>query len=213
MTRRQYMFVAAIVTIGIFSFVAFSIIHHLKTTQGGSTVKEEKMLSFSEIVDKRKNQIQELAGERISLCDMSKIVMRISSSSQALAPQHEVLVDVSTGNVYVNAISSISVDRGKIEPTKVLTRTEMETLLSLFDKYHVLDWNRDYLRGADESSGDTYDGVWEWEIRFADKYGNIDYRGGGGDYRRDGMTPEGFDAFMTEVFRYFDVTPYLGHNA
>ena len=171
--------------------------------------REEQQVKFI-ILEKTATEAIRKEYKKITALDsLDKVFFRIPANDIPLAAPHRVFIDLQSGAIYVN-VTCDEIDLGLVGPTKIMTAEDKESFLGIFEKYCVVDWKRDYLYDFPST---IHDGAWSWEIRFADKYGNIDYRGGGGEYRKAGMTPKGFDEFMTEVFQYFDVTPYLGHDA
>ena len=101
-----------------------------------------------------------------------------------------IAIDVTNNEIYVDpSWTTLGVDTFD-EPVPV---NDVQNVLEILEEYNVQDWKKDY---TVENPEDYEDGFsWRLWLQFED--GTVEKHGGSGT--EDGITPENFDGFFTEL--------------
>lgn len=125
---------------------------------------------------------------------IDKVVKVFFDESSIDQPYKAVAIDVENDEIYRNPIISRRGLRAQDGVTTVENSNELQDILK---KYEVQDWESDYTFGDAESYEDVYS--WRLWLQFED--GTVErYSGKGTD--KEKLTPENFDDFAQELYRF-----------
>jgi uncharacterized lipoprotein YehR (DUF1307 family) len=181
----------------IFFFSAISIFIIITGCEETQESTDSKELEESEMSEEELYDIYYIfeAPKATEEHDLSKTI-KVVFSSYVNSIDSDIAIDIKNNEILIEPwMSSLGVDT--VEGTEKIN--DANKVLEILEKYNVQDWKEDYTY---EDPATYEDGVgWLLLLQFED--GTVtEYRGSGTDSKE--ITPENFEAFVTELNSFVD---------